>query len=270
MTTSTVLTGLRSLIIDLDGVIYRGKTPIPGAREFLRFLHCSHVSFLLLTNNSTLTAAQYVDKLSNMRVEVEQDCILTSAEATARYLASAAPPGTTVYAIGEDGVRWELEKRGFLIREDTDVAYVVVGFDRHITYEKMATAALAIRAGARFIGTNPDTTYPSELGQMPGNGAMLAAIEAATEVAPLIVGKPESAIFELALAKLGAEAATTAVVGDRLDTDIVGGRRAGLLTILMLSGVTSAKQLASASPSPDLVFNDLSTLHAAWLEATAA
>ncbi len=270
MTKSRQLTQLRSVIIDMDGVLYRGSTLIPGAASFLGFLRERDISFLLLTNNSTLTAEQYAAKLARMGVQVEAECILTSAEATARYLAGKAPPGTEVFAIGEDGVETELTERGFVLRDDTEVAYVVVGFDRHLTYRKMATACLAIRAGAKFIGTNPDKTYPSELGQMPGNGAALAAIEAGTDMAPLVIGKPQPAIFDLALQKLGAEAETSAVVGDRLDTDILGGQQVGLASILVLSGVTSAQQLQDSSIVPDCVYEDVAALHHAWRDAVSA
>ncbi len=270
MTTPRQLTQLRHCIIDMDGVLYRGSTPITGATAFLGFLRQRGIPFLLLTNNSTLTAEQYVAKLAGMGVAVEAECILTSAEATARYLAAIASPGTEVYAIGEDGVEAELTERGFVLRDDTKVAYVVVGFDRHFTYRKMATASLAIRGGARFVGTNPDKTFPSELGQMPGNGAVLAAIEASTDTAPVVIGKPKPAIFELALQKLGAEAATSAVVGDRLDTDILGGQRVGLVSVLVLSGVTSAQQLRGSSIAPDLVYKDVAALHRAWRDAVSA
>ncbi len=261
------LTQLRSLIIDMDGVLYRGNTPIQGAREFLVFLRQMGMPFILLTNNSTRTAKQYVAKLARMGIEAAEEDILTAAEAAAIYLARVAPPGTKVYAIGEDGVRVELEKQGFVLSDNPDVAYVVAGLDRHFTYAKMATATLAIRAGARFIGTNPDKTFPSEVGLMPGAGAVLAAIEAATDTAPLIIGKPQPAIFELALEKLRAEPETTAVIGDRLDTDILGGRQLGMLTILVLSGVTEARQLANSSLAPDLIYDDIAALYSAWRAA---
>jgi 4-nitrophenyl phosphatase len=270
MTVPAQLIRLRSLILDMDGVLYRGNAPTRGAGEFLDFLHQMGIPFVLLTNNSTLTAAQYAAKLAHMGIDAEEDRILTSAEATARHLAGIAPPGTKVYAIGEDGVHRELEKRGFVLRDDADVAYVVAGFDRHVSYRKLAVATLAIRAGATFIGTNPDKTFPSELGQLPGAGAILAAIEAATDMTPLIIGKPKPAIFELALQKLAAEAETTAMVGDRLDTDILGGHQLGLTTILLLSGVTDAQHLAGSPIAPDLVYEDIAALHDSWREAVAA
>jgi 4-nitrophenyl phosphatase len=270
MTVPAQLIRLRSLIVDMDGVLYRGSAPLPGAGEFLDFLRQMGVPFLLLTNNSTLTDTQYAAKLAHMGIKVEEERILTSAEATATHLAGIAPPGTKVYAIGEDGVHRELEKRGFVLSDDADVAYVVVGFDRHITYRKLAVATLAIRAGAAFIGTNPDKTFPSELGQLPGAGAILAAIEAATDTTPLIIGKPEPAILELALQELAAEAETTAMVGDRLDTDILGGHQVGLTTILLLSGVTDTQQLVGSSIVPDLVYEDIAALYDSWREAVAA
>ena len=263
------LTQLRSLLIDMDGVLYRGDSAIRGAGQFLDFLHKMDIPFVLLTNNSTRTAAQYVTKLAQVGIKAEEDKILTAAEATATYVAQLAPPGTEVYVIGEGGVRMELEKRGFVLCDDTDVEYVVAGFDRHFTYKKMATASLAIRAGAKFIGTNPDKTFPSEFGLIPGAGAILAAIETATDIAPLIIGKPQPHLFELALRKLGAEPETTAIIGDRLDTDILGGDRFGLVTILVLSGVTDAQQLASSSLAPDLVYEDIGAFYHAIRDAMA-
>lgn len=269
MTAPSQLARVRSAIIDMDGVLYRGNTPIPGGGEFLRFLDQMEIPFILLTNNSTLTAAQYAGKLARMGVGVEESQILTSAQATALYLAGVAPAGARIYAIGENGVQTELQRHGFELHDGPEVAYVVVGFDRHLTYRKIATASLAIRAGARFIGTNPDKTFPSELGQLPGNGAALATIEAASDVAPLIIGKPQPAIFELALQRLGVEGETTATVGDRLDTDILGGHALGLTTILLLSGVTKREQLAHLSLMPDFVYEDVAALHRAWRETLA-
>lgn len=261
------LTQLRSLIIDMDGVLYRGNAPIQGASTFLHFLRQIGVHFLLLTNNSTLTATQYVAKLARMGIQAEEAEILTSGEATAMYLAKVAPPGTKVYLIGEHGVGAELKKRGFVLSEDSDVAYVVVGLDYQFTYEKMTIAARAIRAGAQFIGTNPDTTFPSEGELTPGAGALLAAIEVATGVAPLIIGKPQPVIFEIAFQKLQADPKTTAMLGDRLDTDILGGQRMGLTTILLLSGVTDRQQLAHSPLVPDFVYEDIALLHRAWQES---
>lgn len=259
------LASIQGFIIDIDGVLYRGGQPLAGAREFIEFLQAEGTPFLLLTNNSTRTPAQYVDKLRRMGIEVDEETTLTSAQATAMYLEQAAP-GARVYLIGEEGLRAEIAGRGFILAEE-DVEFVVVGMDTHLTYDKLRMATLAIRRGATFIGTNPDRTFPSEEGIVPGCGAILAALEAATDVRPLVIGKPQRTMFELALARMGTGQGTTAVLGDRLDTDILGGKEVGLLTILVLSGVTSRHDLESSSIVPDLVFEGLDQLQAAWQEA---
>jgi 4-nitrophenyl phosphatase len=264
------LTQLRSLIIDMDGVLYRLNTPLAGAAEFLQFLRQRHKRFLLVTNNSTLTVAQYVDKLAGMGIAASEDDILTSAEATAQYLAGVAPRGTRVYVIGEHGIRVALEKRGFVLADDTNVAYVVAALDRQLTYEKLRIASLAIRGGAQFIGTNPDKTLPTEAGLIPGAKAILAALEVATATPPLIIGKPEPAMLQLALQKLRAEPETTAIIGDGLETDVPGGHRLGLMTILVLSGVTAPEQLARSALQPDLVYPDIAALHQAWAQSLEA
>jgi 4-nitrophenyl phosphatase len=189
--------------------------------------------------------------------------VLTSAQAAAAYLAGFAPPGTHVYAIGDEGVRRALEQHGFVLT-DAEAVYVVVGWDRQLTWVKLATAALLIHAGAGFIGTNPDTNYPTERGPVPGNGAQLAALETTTGVVPIVVGKPEPRMYEDALRRMGAHPGTTAVVGDRLDTDIAGGIRAGLTTVLVLSGVATEADLATSPVKPDLVCADIGELMRMW------
>jgi 4-nitrophenyl phosphatase len=247
----------------MDGVLWRGDEPMPGLREFFAFLRRRHIGFVLATNNSSRLPEQYVAKLARFGVEVAPEFVLTSAQATAAYLAGFAPPGTRVYAIGEEGVRQALEQRDFVLT-DEGAAYVVVGWDRRLTWSKLATAALLIQAGAGFIGTNPDTSYPTERGPVPGNGAQLAALETATGIVPVVVGKPEPRMYEEALLRMGARPEATAVIGDRLDTDIAGGVRAGLTTVLVLSGITTEADLAASSIKPDLVCADLATLTAAW------
>jgi len=259
------LAKIRAFLLDLDGVVYRGNTPLPGAMEFVAELQARHVPFLFITNNSTRTPAQYVDKLSRMGLCVDEDRILTSALATAGYLADMAPRGTPIYVIGEAGLRQALREQGFVLTENHALArYVVVGHDTSLTWRKLAEATLAIRRGVPFIATNPDRTLPTEEGEVPGTGAILAALEAASGVSPLVIGKPETAIFQQALTRLGVRPEHVAVIGDRLETDILGGRRAGLRTIGLLSGVTTAEAFARANPAPDWVFEDLAALLAAW------
>lgn len=259
------LSTLRHLILDMDGVLYRGDQAIPGTAGFLKFLRERGIGFVLATNNSTKTPEQYAAKLAGMGVTVHPDEMLTSAQATAGYLSRIARPGARVFIIGMDGLRTALGRAGFTLVEE-GAEYVVVGMDFQVCYERLAQATLQIRAGARFIGTNPDLTFPSERGIVPGAGALLALLQAATGVTPTVIGKPETAMIEQAMARLGASAATTAVVGDRLETDVLAGRRAGLATLLVLSGITDRAMLARSTIQPDLIFDDVAHLHAVWKE----
>ena len=265
MSQELTLRTLRNLIIDMDGVLYRGDEPIPGMRRFIEFLRQREIGFVLATNNATRTPQQFVEKLARMGVTIYADEVLTSALATADYLAGIAPPGTRVFVIGEDGLRTALRDAGFELVVD-NAEYVVAGMDFSICYERLRDATLHIRAGARFVGTNPDRTFPSELGIVPGAGSIMAFLETATGVTPTIIGKPETAMMEQALVHMGAQTATTAVVGDRLETDILAGQRAGLATLAVLSGVTDRALLAESQIQPDLVFDDVAHLHAVWKE----
>jgi 4-nitrophenyl phosphatase len=267
-TPETHLSSIRHLIIDMDGVLWRGETPMDGLQAFFASLRHHHVDFVLATNNASRTPEQYADKLARFGVEIPTERILTSALVAAAYLATLAPPGTRVYAIGEDGARRALEQQGFVLSGGIDdgAEYVVVGWDRQLTWNKLATAALLIHSGAGFIGTNPDLNFPTELGPVPGNGAQLAAIELTTGVAPVIVGKPEPRMYEEAMRRMGAQHNTTAVLGDRLDTDIAGGVRAGLPAILVLSGITTEADLALSPVRPDLVCKDIKELIQIWTD----
>jgi len=254
---------VHAFLIDMDGVLYRGEERLPGARRFLRALEEKGVPYVLLTNNATRTPTQFAEKLARMDIDVPPKRILTSAVATARYLARVARPGTRVYAIGMEGLFRALEEQGFVITQQNP-EYVVVGLDTAVTYEKLATATLAIRNGAAFIGTNPDRTLPTEKGLVPGAGALLAAVEAATDVAPKVIGKPEAEVYHTALEMLGTPPETTAMLGDRLDTDIAGAKRLNLLTILVLTGVTTREALANSSLQPDWVVENLDALLEMW------
>jgi len=305
---SSILHPITHLIVDMDGVLWRGDEPIAGLAEFFAFLREHHIDFVLATNNSSRLPEQYVAKLARFGVEVPCESVLTSSQATAAYLATLTPPGTRVYALGEEGIRRALEQHGFVLA-DEDVAYVVSGWDRRLTWDRLATAALLIHAGAGFVGTNPDTNFPTERGPVPGSGAQLAALEITTGVAPVVVGKPEPWMYEEAMRRMWARGGTvgdrpqqevgdrfqqegarsetgpnkrsetgpnkrsetglsrretTAVIGDRLDTDIAGGVRAGLTTILVLSGITTEAGLAASLVKPDLVCADIRELTTMW------
>jgi 4-nitrophenyl phosphatase len=250
------LRGLRCVLFDLDGVVYRGAAPLDGAAEIFESLAAHGTPYCIITNNATKTARQYVDKLAGMGIDVPESAVMTSGIATARYLAAREPNGAPIYVIGEVGLVEPLLQAGFWL-DDRSPRYVCVGLDTHLTYDKLKVAALAIRAGAVFIASNPDTTLPTEEGLVPGNGAVLAALQTATDVAPTVIGKPSAEIIDLTIAMLGADKATTAIIGDRLDTDILAGNRAGIRTILILTGVHQIADLPNFEGKPDCIVGDL-------------
>lgn len=233
---------------------------IPGAAEFLAFLDERGLRFTLVTNNATRAPDDHAKRLAAMGVSVSSDRILTSATATAQYLKLRYPDGARVFMIGESGLRAALREAEFELAR-AEVQAAVVGMDRSLTYDKLRTATLLIRSGARFVGTNPDLTFPSEEGLVPGAGAILAAIEAATGVAPIVVGKPEPLLFQQALDRMGVENGRVAVVGDRIETDVRGGKAAGLTTILVLTGAARREDLAHSDLKPDHVLEGLADLH---------
>jgi 4-nitrophenyl phosphatase len=257
---SRPLSALRGFFVDLDGVVYTGTEVVPGAPGFFDLLRERGVPFLLITNNSSRRADQFAERLAGMGIRVRPEEILTSAQATAEFLAGTAPAGSTVYVIGEEGLRSCLEAQGFRLVDGERADYVVVGLDRGFTYQKLTTAIRAVLNGAQFIGPNPDTSLPLEDGISPGAGAFQAAITAATGVSPVIVAKPEPTMFSIGLRLLGCAPHEAAIVGDRLDTDILGGQRAGLTTILVLSGIATADQAAASPIQASYVLRDLGAL----------
>ena len=260
---ATILSRIRHLIVDMDGVLWRGDQPMPDLEAFFAFLRHRDIGFILATNNSSRTPQQYVEKLARFGVEVPVETILTSAQVAVAYLADQASPGTRVYAIGKEGVRRALEERGFVLTEH-EAEIVVVGWNTDLVWDDLATAALLIHKGARFIGTNPDVSYPTERGPVPGNGAQLAALEVTTGVAPVVTGKPEPQMYEQAMRRMDARPESTAVIGDRLDTDLAGGVRLGLTTVLVLSGIATEADVAAASTKPDVVCADIGELVRVW------
>jgi 4-nitrophenyl phosphatase len=256
----------------MDGVLWAGDRPLPGLEAFFAALRARAVRFVLATNNASRTPEQFVAKLAGMGVTVARDEILTSALATAQFLRRADGDGRPerVFAIGDDGVRQALSEAGFALCDlyDLRAEVVVCGMDRGLSWDKLATATLNIRAGARFVGTNPDTTLPTERGLTHGNGAILAALEAATGVQPIIVGKPEPIMYEQALLRLGADPAVTVAIGDRLETDILGAVRAGLPSLLVLSGISTTAELATVPYRPTWVIRDIGEVTRVLVEGT--
>jgi 4-nitrophenyl phosphatase len=261
--TPTDIHSLKAFVFDMDGVLYAGTQRLPGAAELLNALQQKNFPFICLTNNSTATPRKVAERLKPMGIDVDAAHILTSSLVAATHLKQLRPDGARVFVIGEDGLREPVHDAGFTLADEGPADFVVLGMDRTITYDKLKRATLLIRAGTPFIATNPDPTYPTPEGLVPGCGSLIAALQATTSVSPLIIGKPEPAGFQLALKLLGTDADHTAAIGDRLDTDILGGQRAGLHTVLVLTGVTQRDELPHFPIQPDWVFNDLVELQRA-------
>jgi 4-nitrophenyl phosphatase len=253
-----------AVLLDMDGVLYRGQMPLPGVNEMLALFSRRGITYACVTNNSTLTPAQYEAKLAAMGIAIPAARVITSSVATRRYLESQAARGTLAYYIGMEGLQQALFGDGYFVYDEQHPEIVVTGLDLTATYAKFKIAALAIRAGARFVGTNPDLTLPTEEGLVPGAGAIQALLRAATGVDPIVIGKPEPTMLHAAIDILHTDAQHTLVVGDRLDTDIAGARAGGLASALVLTGVTTAEELEQSGLQPDAVYADLPELVKAW------
>lgn len=258
---------VRAFVLDLDGVLFRGDVRLPGACELLKLLERRRLPFRLLTNNSTRTPAQVAAHLERLGLSVPPERIMTSSVAAAQHLKRLRPEGARVFIIGEEGLRAPLADAGFVLADSGAADYVMLGVDRGINYEKLARATLLLRAGVPFIATNPDTTYPSPEGLVPGAGALIAALVATSGVSPLIIGKPSPEAFHLALHDMAADPESAAAVGDRLDTDIAGGFNAGISTVLVLTGVSTRADARRSPIQPTWIFDDLPAFVAA-LEMT--
>ena len=257
-------------VFDLDGVLYLGDTAIPYAAEAVQRLQHAGKQVYFLTNNSGKTRADYQRKLAEVNgLDIPEASIFTSAYATALYLKQRGAAGRSVFVIGEPGLAAELSEAGMaaVTRPDSvdfhDIDYVVVGIDRQFTYDKLRFAHAAITRGhAQFIATNRDSTFPMETGEIPGGGSLVAALATAAGREPVNIGKPETHGYEAILSVAKATAADSVMVGDRLDTDIAVGRRAGAGTVLVLTGVTSPEKAQTAPPEwrPDRIIGDLREL----------
>jgi NagD protein len=243
----------------MDGVIYRGKQPVPGAREFVHSLIESKTPFLFLTNNSEQTPLDLKRKLDTMGIDrLTEANFITSAMATAAFLHSQKPGGTA-YVVGGGGLINELYKCGFSLSE-SNPDYVVVGKTKSLNFDMLKKSISLIMNGAKFIGTNPDVIDPSENGFEPACGSILASIEIATGKKPYIIGKPNSLMMTIAVKQLDVLAAETLMIGDRMDTDIVCGLEAGMKTCLVLSGVSTTETLKEFPYKPDYVFGTVADI----------
>lgn len=267
--TPTDLRPIRALISDLDGTLVAGNRPQPGLLPFLDLLRRRGIALTVVTNNTVRTPAEYSRKLAALGADIPPAQIITASIATAAYLRAELPAGAPVFVVGESGLAAALRAAGFTLVDDSasPAAAVVVGGDRHITHDKLKHAIRHVRRGAAFIGTNPDLLVPVEDGLAPEAGVLLAAVAAGAGVSPTVIGKPERPLLDLAMQQMGSTPATTAILGDRLDTDILGGQRLGLTTILVTTGVDDVAAIRAKGIVPDLAVDGLEALADLWRAA---
>ena len=255
---------IQGLIVDMDGVLWKDSTPIGDLPAIFRTIKSRELNVVLATNNATLTVADNLGKLRQFGVDLEPWQVVTSSDAVARSLCDRFPGRGGVFVLGEEGVMAALRDQGFTVINDSvgdsPVIAVVAGLDRGLTFEKLRRATSHIRGGAAFYGTNPDATFPTPGGLIPGAGSILAALAAASEISPIVVGKPAPFLFQLAAERMRLTKEQILVVGDRLETDVDGGSAWGARSALVLSGVSRRDELPDRRPQPDLVAADLTEL----------
>ena len=254
---------IKALLIDMDGVLWHDTEPIGNLPEIFRQINLLGYKYLFLTNNATKTFKDYEKKFNGFGVPLSEEQLLTSSMATAAYMHHKYPSGGKVFVVGSDALKSTLAAKGFVHDNDvrpSEAVAVIAGLDFDLTYEKIKLAALLIRQGVPFIGTNYDATYPTPSGLHPGAGTVVRAVETAAEKNALIIGKPKPAMFEMALETLSTSPKETLVIGDRLDTDIAGAQAYGCPTALVLSGVSSVEQANMWTPSPDIIVKCLTDL----------
>ena len=246
-------------LIDMDGVLVRGTAPIPGAAGFIERLRAAGVPFLVFTNHSRVTPEEHAARLRAAGLSVEAGSVLTSAQATARFLHQQLPDGTA-FVIGENGLFEALRGIGYRLTDSAPADYVVLGETFSYSFERITAGLRLVAAGGRFIATNPDPSGPGEGGTVPATGAVAALITAATGVQPYFVGKPNPFMMRAALDRLGVHAADAIMIGDRMDTDIVAGTESGLETILVLSGHTRREDVARFPYRPTRVLDSVADI----------
>ncbi len=247
-----------AFICDMDGVIYHGNHLLPGVQEFVAHLQKAGKRYLFLTNSSERSPRELAQKLARLGVEVPAEHFYTSALATAAFLA-AQSPGCSVYAIGEPGLLNALYEAGITMN-DVNPDYVVIGEAKGYTYETMTRAIRLVIGGARLIGTNPDTTGPTEGGLVPACGSLVAPVELATGSKAYFLGKPNPLMMRSAMKKLGATREQTVIIGDRMDTDILAGIESEIDTVLVLTGVTAIADLPKYPYRPRHVLSGIAAL----------
>ena len=249
---------IESWLMDMDGVLVHEELAIPGADRFISTLREREMPFLVLTNNSIYTRRDLAARLLASGLSIPEESIWTSALATADFLA-AQRPGGSAFVIGESGLTTALHEAGYTMTE-RDPEYVILGETRTYSFERITRAIRLISRGARFIATNPDTTGPSPDGPLPATGSVAALISRATGVDPYFVGKPNPLMMRSALNAIGAHSESTAMIGDRMDTDIVAGLEAGLHTVLVLTGVTQPSETERFPYRPSEIVDSVADL----------
>ena len=248
----------KTVLLDMDGVIWRGYQPVIDIRALFDGIADNGATAYCITNNSTETIESYLDKLAKFNVILSEDQIISSGVAAVDYLQKDITPGASVFLIGEPGLHETVVKAGFKVIEDetSQADAVVVGLNFGIDYKKIAIAANLIMNGSLFIGTNPDPTFPMPDGQYPGAGTMIAAVQTASGTIPRIMGKPEPFLYQLALERAGVGPEQAIMIGDRLETDILGAQRLGIPAAVVLTGIVQRSDIASWDPQPDLIVDD--------------
>jgi 4-nitrophenyl phosphatase len=247
---------IKGLILDMDGVLWKGDQSINNLPYVFDQIRMRGLQFMLATNNAVRSQNQHMEKLNGFGLDIESSKVITSGMAVAELLAERFPSGGSVYIIGEAGILEPLAEKKFFPAQENVIA-VVAGYDRLINFDKLKRATMMIRNGIPFYFTNPDRTFPTPEGLIPGAGAFLAFLTAATDVEPIIAGKPYPGLFTMAIQRMNLLPQEVLAVGDRLDTDILGGQRSGCRTAIVLSGVSTLEEALNWLPAPDLIAPDL-------------
>jgi len=254
---------VKALILDMDGVLWKESDAIGDLPQVFNHIQALGLDYVLATNNATKTQAKYVEKLAGFGAQIPEEKIVNSSMAVAYLLRKRFPSGGNVYIVGETGLVEALEHAGFHQAEKDCVA-VIASMDRGISFEKLKRATLLIRSGVPFYATNPDRTYPTPEGLIPGAGSLIGSLEISTDVKPIIAGKPNPTLYEFALERLGTLPSQTLVVGDRLETDILGGQNLGCPTALVLSGIATRAEAELHQPPVDVIAESLEELLREW------
>lgn len=267
MIKTNFLRDIRNLLIDIDGTLLKGDVALPGTIELFKFVEKNGLNYLVMTNNSTKSPQDYSNKFLHAGVVIGSEKIITSSTITAQYLVENFP-GSSVFVIGQNGIFDALDEKNIypITNLSQTVDVVVVAGDYELTYEKLKNAILLIQRGTSFIGTNPDLLVPTEEGLVPECGTTIAAIEAATGKKAIVIGKPNKYMFDLAIKKINALHSQTAIIGDRMSTDIIGGFNAGISTILIETGVDNKETTSEYAVQPDLIVEDFFELINIWQE----